>query len=206
MHDKLGMQVIPLKLLTAHETKEFTLDLLKNLNPNDPHNKKPRGKITMQLTFVPFVEEIESFSEPSDRNLRKDSIGNEHEIPSMSRGGLLVVTVVGAEDVEGKHHNNSYALVLFKGEKRKTKSLKKTRDPIWNEEFQFMLDKAPLEDKIRVEVMSKRRSIGFRSKESLGYVEINLVDVIYNGRINEKYNLINSKNGLIHIVIRWRVT
>lgn len=42
-------------------------------------------------------------------------------------------------------------------------------------------------------------------QESLGHVDINLVDVVHNGRINEKYNLINSKHGLIHVDIRWRV-
>jgi hypothetical protein len=39
-----------------------------------------------------------------------------------------------------------------------------TRDPIWDEEFQFMLEEPPLHEKIRVEVMSKRRGISFLSK------------------------------------------
>jgi hypothetical protein len=41
-----------------------------------------------------------------------------------------------------------------------------TRDPIWEEEFQFMLKESPLHEKIRVEVMSKRRGINFLSKVS----------------------------------------
>jgi hypothetical protein len=40
-------------------------------------------------------------------------------------------------------------------------------------------------------------------KESLGHVEINLDDVVHNGRINQKYHLIDSKNGVIHVEIRW---
>ena len=40
-------------------------------------------------------------------------------------------------------------------------------------------------------------------QESLGHVEINLNDVVHNGRINEKYHLIDSKNGVIHVELRW---
>lgn len=42
-------------------------------------------------------------------------------------------------------------------------------------------------------------------QESLGYVDIHLRDVVYNGRINEEHHLINSKNGLLHVDIRWKV-
>ncbi|KAG6696984.1 hypothetical protein I3842_09G176300 [Carya illinoinensis] len=85
------------------------------------------------------------------------------------------------------------------------KLIKKTRDPCWNEEFQFVLEQAPLKEKIHIEVMSKRTGFCLHRGESLGHVDINLDDVVYNGRINEKYNLINSRNGVIHVEIRWRV-
>lgn len=46
--------------------------------------------------------------------------------------------------------------------------IKKTRDPRWNEEFQFMVDEAPVDDKIHFEVISKRRGLRlpFRNKVS----------------------------------------
>ncbi|KAM7526207.1 hypothetical protein LguiA_016109 [Lonicera macranthoides] len=206
MHDKLGMQVVPLKMLAPYEMKEFTLDLLKNMNPNDPQNKKPRGQVMVQLTFIPFKEDNDTgrSSGPLHRHSRTESIGKASEDSSLCTAGLLLVTIIAAEDVEGRHRNDPYALVLFRGEKKKTKTIKKTRDPSWNEEFQFMLEEAPLKDKIHIEVKTKRRGIGFRSKESLGHVDISLIDVIYNGRINEKYHLINSRNGVIHVDIRWR--
>ncbi|KAM7531731.1 hypothetical protein LguiB_035141 [Lonicera macranthoides] len=206
MHDKLGMQVVPLKMLAPYEMKEVTLDLLKNMNPNDPQNKKPRGQIMVQLTFIPFKEDNDTgrSSGPLHRHSRTESIGKASEDSSLCTAGLLLVTIIAAEDVEGRHRNDPYALVLFRGEKKKTKTIKKTRDPSWNEEFQFMLEEAPLKDKIHIEVKTKRRGIGFRSKESLGHVDISLIDVIYNGRINEKYHLINSRNGVIHVDIRWR--
>ncbi|OVA18052.1 C2 calcium-dependent membrane targeting [Macleaya cordata] len=204
-HDKLGMQVIPLRLLVPQETKSFTLDLVKNMNPNDPHNMKHRGKIEVELTFNPFREENDRFSGPLDGFRRKESeICRVSEEISANGAGLLSVTVQAAEDVEGKKHNNPYALVFFRGEQKKTKMIRKTRDPCWDEEFQFMLEEAPINDKIHIEVMSKRTALGFRSKESLGHVDINLIDVVNNGRINEKYHLINSKNGMIHVEIRWK--
>ncbi|XP_077229300.1 synaptotagmin-3-like [Tasmannia lanceolata] len=201
-HDKLGMQVVPLSLLAPHETKTFTLDLLKNMNPNDPHNKIKRGKIMVELTFDPFKEDNDRFSGSLDGD--ENGSGSKRVLGNIaSKGGLLLVVVQGAEDVEGRHHTNPYALILFRGEKKRTKVIKKSRDPRWNEEFQFMLEEAPLDDKIHIEVMSKRKGFNFHFKESLGHIDINLMDVVNNGRINEKYHLINSKNGVIHIEIQW---
>ncbi|XP_062229617.1 synaptotagmin-3-like isoform X1 [Phragmites australis] len=198
MHDKLGLQVIPLRLLTPYESKLFTLDLLKSMNSNDPHNKKNRGKLIVELTFDPFREDNSRTSLTSDgegnASVRRDISSN---------GGVLVVSVENAEDVEGKRHTNPYAEVLFRGERKKTKVIRKTRDPRWSEEFQFMLDEPPVDDKIRIEVQSKRRGLRFRDKESLGHVDINLADVVNNGRINEKYHLINSRNGALHVEIKW---
>nr|GEY48500.1 synaptotagmin-3-like isoform X2 [Tanacetum cinerariifolium] len=208
MHDKLGMQVIPLMLLKPHEKKELTVGLVKNLDSNDTRNRKSRGSITVELTFIPFVEDTTGFNGPIDIYMRKETVPKTSSF--VNRPGLLLVTVISAHNVEGKHDNNNpFALVVFKGDKRKTKLLKKTRDPTWNEEFQFMLDEAPLEEIIHIEVISKRkhRAFGFgSSKEALGHVDINLVDVVYNSRINEKYHLINSKNGMIHLDIKWNAT
>ncbi|KAL6603185.1 hypothetical protein ACP70R_043546 [Stipagrostis hirtigluma subsp. patula] len=198
MHDKLGMQVIPLRSLTPYESKLFTLDLLKSMNPNDPHNKKNRGKLIVELTLDLFREDN------SRTSVTSDGVGNTSLRGDVSSsGGVLLVSVENAEDVEGKRHTNPYAVVLFRGELKKTKVIRKTRDPRWNEEFQFMLDEPPVDDKIHIEVKSKRRGLPCRNKESLGYVDINLVDVVNNGRINEKYHLINSRNGTLHVEIKW---
>lgn len=117
------MQIVPLKLLTPHEKREFKLNLVKNTNPNDIHNNKQRGNLTVELTFIPFKEESERFSGPIDQGyVRKESVVKApvQETP-MKGAGLLLITVLGAEDVEGKHHTNPCALILFRGEKRKTK-------------------------------------------------------------------------------------
>lgn len=40
--------------------------------------------------------------------------------PEGTGGGLLTVTIVQAEGLEGKHHNNPFVELHFKGDKRKT--------------------------------------------------------------------------------------
>ncbi|KAH7513199.1 hypothetical protein FEM48_Zijuj12G0171100 [Ziziphus jujuba var. spinosa] len=205
-HDKLGMQIVPLREIIPRETKQFTLNLVKNTNPNDPQNKKYRGQLEVELTLKPFKENSNRLSGNLDGTFtdqENNNVGKSSKDKALHGAGLLMVTVQGAEDVEGKHHNNPYALVCFGGERKKTKTLKKTRDPNWNTEFQFVLEEAPLKEKIHIEVITKRRGFGFWPKELLGYVDISLVDVVYNGRIKEKYNLINSRNGAIHVEIRW---
>ncbi|XVF23616.1 hypothetical protein REPUB_Repub13aG0054800 [Reevesia pubescens] len=203
-HDQLGMQFVPLKLLPPYETKEFKLDLLKHTNINDPQDKKQRGKIVFELTYAPFREDSIKLDGPQDRYGRKESgFDGPSDCEVFSGAGLLSVKVQGAEDVEGERHNNPYAVVLFRGETKKTKMIKRTRDPLWNEEFQFMLEEPPLNEKIHIDVMSKRTGISFRSKECLGNLDINLTDVVHNGRINQKYHLRNSKKGVIHVEIRW---
>lgn len=204
-HDKLGMQVVPLKLLKPYEKKELTLDLVHSLNPNDPQNKKPRGRLMLEMSFIPFQEDSIKFSGPLSFHERKESISSLSDDISLRGAGLLLVTVIAAEDVEGKNHTNPYAVVVLRGEKKKTKARNKTWNPKWEEEFQFMLEDAPLKELIHIEVKSKKRRFGFRSKELLGYVDIQLKDVIFNGRINEKYHLINSKDGILHVDIRWKV-
>ncbi|KAL6552842.1 hypothetical protein OROHE_008206 [Orobanche hederae] len=199
-HDRLGTQTFPLKLLMPNEPKQVTLDLLKDTNIADPRNKKQRGQILLELTYAPFREDSDGVSGVLlDSYIRKDSLFD-REMGS----GLLLVTVQGAYDVEGSRHNNPYVLIIFRGETKKSKMMRKTRNPLWNEEFHFLLEEPPLHEKIHIKVMSRRTSISLYSKESLGHVDINLDDVIRNGRINQKYHLIDSKNGVIHVELRWK--
>ncbi|KAH7847138.1 hypothetical protein Vadar_022377 [Vaccinium darrowii] len=128
-----------------------------------------------------------------------------YELPD--GGGLLAVIVHEAEDVEGKHHTNPQVRLLYRGEERRTKAIKKNRDPRWDEEFQFMLDEPPSNSRIHVEVVSTPSWMGLlHPKEALGYVDINLSDVVTNKRINERYHLINSQKGRVQIEMQWRTS
>uniref|UniRef100_A0A5B6YHQ5 Putative synaptotagmin-2 n=2 Tax=Davidia involucrata TaxID=16924 RepID=A0A5B6YHQ5_DAVIN len=200
-HDKMGLNVVPLKELTPDEPKVFTLDLLKNMDPNDVQNEKSRGQIMLELTYKPFNDD-EMPKDIEDPNaVEKAPEG------TPDGGGLLVVIVHEAQDLEGKHHTNPHVRLLFKGEEKRTKPVKKNRDPRWEEEFQFMLEEPPTNDRIHVEVISTSSRMGLlHPKEALGYVDINLSDVVSNKRINERYHLIDSKNGRIQIELQWRTS
>ncbi|CAK9178401.1 unnamed protein product [Ilex paraguariensis] len=198
-HDKMGLNAIPLKELTPDEPKVMTLDLLKTMDPNDVQNEKSRGQLVIEAIYKPFADdEIPKDAEDSNA-IQKAPEG------TPEGGGLLVVIVHEAQDLEGKHHTNPSVRLLFRGEERKTKSVKKNRDPRWAEEFQFMLEEPPTNDRLHVEVVSISSRMGLlHPKEILGYVDINLSDVVSNKRINERFHLIDSKNGRIQIELQWR--
>lgn len=83
---------------------------------------KQRGKIVLELTYVPFKEDSIKFSSVSKIYSRKGSgMDKSSDEETLSGAGLLSVLVQGAEDVEGDNHNNPYAIVLFKGDKKRTK-------------------------------------------------------------------------------------
>ncbi|XP_021755307.1 synaptotagmin-2-like [Chenopodium quinoa] len=200
-HEKMGINVVPVKDLTPEETKVMTLELLKSMDPEDVRNEKSRGQLVLEVTYKPFKED-EMPDDPEDS-------GTVEKAPegTPDGGGLLVVTVHQAQDVEGKHHTNPYVRLILKGEERKTKTIKKNRDPRWEEDFEFMLEEPPNDDKLHVEVHSVSSRIGLlHPKENLGYVDINLADVVSNRRINQSYNLIDSKNGRIQIELQWRTS
>ncbi|KAK4429401.1 Synaptotagmin-2 [Sesamum alatum] len=197
-HDKMGLNVIPLKDLTPEEPRIMTLELLKNLNPDDVQNEKSRGQLVVEVNYKPFKDnELPADVEDADA-VQKAPEG------TPEGGGLLVIIVHEAQDLEGKNHTNPSARVLFRGEERKTKVVKKNRDPRWEEEFQFMLDEPPTNDRVHVEVLSTSKRSLLHAKETLGYVDIYLSDVVSNKRINERYHLIDSKNGRIQIEMQWR--
>ncbi|RLM60661.1 synaptotagmin-1-like [Panicum miliaceum] len=201
-HEKMGMNRVLLKDLPADEIKVTTLDLLKTLDPNDVQNEKSRGQLTLELTYKPFKEEdMEKEGTEGTDVIKKAPDG------TPAGGGLLYVIVHEAQDLEGKHHTNPYAKIIFKGEEKKTKVIKKNRDPRWEDEFEFVCEEPPVNDKIHVEVLSKAPKKGLiYGKETLGYIDISVADVISNKRINEKYHLIDSKNGQIQIELQWRTS
>ncbi|KAK9059796.1 hypothetical protein SSX86_020500 [Deinandra increscens subsp. villosa] len=110
-HDRLGMQMVPLKLLQPNETMEFTLDLLKNTNVADPNKKQQRGQIMLEMTYAPFKEDNDVLSGPLTPVNRENDVRFGGGTPSGA--GVLLVTVQGAEDIEGVHHNNPYAMATM---------------------------------------------------------------------------------------------
>lgn len=111
----MGMNVVPLKELPPEEPKVMTLDLLKNMDLNDPQNEKSRGQLVVELTYKPFKDE------DMDKSFDESQVPQNAPEGTPAGGGLLVIIVHEAQDVEGKHHTNPSARLIFKGEERRTK-------------------------------------------------------------------------------------
>ncbi|EYU40563.1 hypothetical protein MIMGU_mgv1a022825mg [Erythranthe guttata] len=175
IHEKMGLNIMPLKELTPEEPKT--------------------GQLVVLVNYKTFKED----EDPTN-------VDGVHKAPegTPAGGGLLLIFVLEAQDLEGKNHTNPSARILFRGEEHKTRVVKKNRDPRWDEEFQFMLDEPPTNERVHIEVTSTSKRMGLLyPKESLGYVDIYLSDVVSNKRINERYHLIDSKNGRIQIEMQW---
>lgn len=125
----MGLSSVPLKDLTPEERKEMTLNILKTLDPNDPQNDKSRGQLVVELTYKPFKEDEPPRGFEETQTVHKAPEG------TPASGGLLVVIVHEAQGLEGKHHNNPYVKLTFRGEKRKTK-VWRFRDAVASE-FRF---------------------------------------------------------------------
>lgn len=126
----MGLNVIPLRDLTPDKPRMLTLNLLKNMDSNDPQNEKSRGQLVVEVTYNPFKEsEIADDMTEDANDVEKAPNG------TPSGGGLLVVTVHEAQDLEGKHHTNPYVKILFKGDQKKTKVRSQT-----NSEFSFRVE------------------------------------------------------------------
>ncbi|KAG0599285.1 hypothetical protein M758_12G140300 [Ceratodon purpureus] len=199
-HEKMGMQIVPLKDLVEDQPKTYTVPLVKNMDPNDEANtRKNRGEITFEMTFKPFKEE------DNNEDIAAEAMDGSQRGSDNPNGGLLSVTIHQAEEVEGKHHTNPFVEVHFRGEKKKTSVIKKNRDPRWDTEFTWDLPDSPASDKLHIEVHSKGSSMNMvHRQESLGYVDIPLNDVVKNKRINETYSLTDSGRGKIQVELNWR--
>jgi len=54
--------------------------------------------------------------------------------------------------------------------------IKKNRDPRWNEEFQFIVEEPPVNDKLHVEVFSYSKRMGILHPKVLAFRESLLID------------------------------
>ncbi|KAB2636220.1 hypothetical protein D8674_026754 [Pyrus ussuriensis x Pyrus communis] len=114
-HDKMGMNVVPMKDLPHNEPKVMTLDLLKNMDLNDATNEKQRGQLEVELHYKPFKEEDMQKGFDETLTVQKAPEG------TPPGGGLLVVVVHEGQDLEGKHHCNPSVRLIFRGEEKRTK-------------------------------------------------------------------------------------
>jgi hypothetical protein len=109
------MQIVPLSTLMPNEPKPMTLHLQKNMDDNDDSNKKSRGQISVVVLYSPFTE--------PEENLAVTEKGKENN-EAEHGGGVLVINVLRGQDLEGKHHTNPYAKIVFRGQEYKSKVIR----------------------------------------------------------------------------------
>jgi Ca2+-dependent lipid-binding protein len=199
-HDKMGMQVVPLKDLQENVPKLQTVPLFKNMDPNDEANSKKRGELTFEMNLRLFKED------DTEEDIKAKSMddGQFANGVTSSEGGLLSVIIHQAQELEGKHHTNPFVEVNFRGDKKKTPVVKKNKNPRWDQPFTWQLDDSPVSDSLHIEVLSKGSSLNMVHRhETLGSVNIPLGDVVKNKNINSKYGLANS-HGTIQVELKWK--
>ncbi|CAI5961901.1 unnamed protein product [Closterium sp. NIES-65] len=146
-------------------------------------------------------------------------------------GGLLRVILKRGEGLEARHHANPFVVLRFRNQEWQSQvggrtrceageggqnqlrgrngewqrqHYKKQADVVFEEEpFEVFLEKPPVSDTLHIKVFSKSlSSFSVLSKEAVGYCEIQLSDVVINGRINDLYPLIDSK-GQLQLELQW---
>jgi Ca2+-dependent lipid-binding protein len=91
-------------------------------------------------------------------------------------------------ELEARHNgtSNPYCKINVLGEWMHSKTISHDLDPRWEEEFEFLLDEAPIDGVLLLEVWTR---FTYWGKESLGIAKIPLGDVVRNRRILDIYPL-----------------
>lgn len=105
--------------------------------------------------------------------------------PTPELSGPLRVTGL---ELEARHNgtSNPYCKINVLGEWMHSKTISHDLDPRWEEEFEFLLDEAPIDGVLLLEVWTR---FTYWGKESLGIAKIPLGDVVRNRRILDIYPL-----------------
>eukprot|EP00850_Spirogloea_muscicola_P010509 SM000062S19895 [mRNA] locus=s62:215277:219252:+ [translate_table: standard] len=189
-HTKMGLAKIPLKDHKLEHDKTVDLGwipLVKNFDPKDPSNQKDRGSIHLEATFQQFEQNEDMPGADGD---------DEH-----GPGGAAATQAVermrqqaGVKPGEAPPNSGGVLVVV-----------KKQSDPEFEETFQFELPQEPKDEVLHIEVWSKNTGLTHyvSAKEMIGNVDIPLNDVVNNKRINEIYQLTDSRNGKLKVELEW---
>ncbi|XP_076881920.1 synaptotagmin-2-like [Bidens hawaiensis] len=131
---------------------------------------------------------------PKDDNnkLFKHSIRRAIDVASKSEdAGVLVITIHRGVNLEVKH---PFVSLLVGTDKKHTTTKKHNQNPVWDESFQFTLEK-PAEAILDLEVCSGSVMDRIHHKYNLGGVKIDVMDVVKQKHTNSIFHI---GNGSIH--------
>ena len=181
-------------------TATFALDQLEqatdheNLRLEVMANGKPRGLIQANVNFFPVLE---------GRKLEDGST----EAPPESNTGIARFTVEQAKDLDGTRgligQLNPYAVLLLNGKEiHKSRKLKRTNNPIWDNGSKEFLVTDRKAARLGVVIKDDR---DISSDPILGTYQIKLDDMM---QLMEKgqewYNLAGAQTGRAKLMIQWK--
>lgn len=181
-------------------TATFALDQLEQATDHEDlrlevmANGKPRGQIQANINFFPVLE---------GRKLEDGST----EAPPESNTGIARFTVEQAKDLDGTKsligQLNPYAILLLNGKEiHKTRKLKRTNNPIWDNGSKEFLVTDRKAARLGVVIKDDR---DISSDPILGTYQIKLDDMM---QLMEKgqewYNLAGAQTGRAKLMIQWK--
>eukprot|EP00742_Colponemidia_sp_Colp-10_P008469 GILJ01009176.1.p1 GENE.GILJ01009176.1~~GILJ01009176.1.p1 ORF type:complete len:1090 (-),score=186.68 GILJ01009176.1:145-3414(-) len=125
------------------------------------------------------------------------------KIPTVETIGTVQVRVVGASGLRKADlfSSDPYCLVKLGRQQHKTKVVRKSLNPTWDEEFEFLVSSLEVQS-LRLEVYDKDKAF---SDDKLGACDLALKDLLQTSRIDTQISLgVNKKNqprGSIHVIL-----
>ncbi|KAG8375811.1 hypothetical protein BUALT_Bualt10G0139200 [Buddleja alternifolia] len=216
----IGCAQYALRELEPGKVKDVWLKLVKDLHIQ--RDKKNRGQVHLELLYCPFSTDS-VFLNPFDRDFRLTSLekalkqatddGADSNDP-MKRSasvmkkdiilrGVLSVTVISAEDLPvtdfmGK--SDPFVVLTMKksDQKKKTRVLNDTLNPVWNQTFDFVVEDG-LHELLILEVYD-HDTFG---KDKMGRCIMTLTRGILEGEYTEKFHVQGTKAGMLNLHIKW---
>ncbi|KAG8381738.1 hypothetical protein BUALT_Bualt05G0003800 [Buddleja alternifolia] len=215
----IGCAQVPLSELEPGKVKAVWLKLVKDLHIQ--RDQKNRGQVHLELLYCPFDAES-PFLNPFDPNFGMTTLekafthGETNGVNSsdttkaaseMKRDiiirGVLSVTVISAEnlpvtDLMGKS-DPFVVLIMKKSEqKKKTRVLNDTLNPVWNQTFDFVVEDG-LHELLIVEVYDH----DMFGKDKMGRCIMTLTRAILEGEFKDSFPIDGTESGKLNLYIKW---
>ncbi|KAK1370183.1 Synaptotagmin-4 [Heracleum sosnowskyi] len=213
----IGCAQLPLKELEPGKVKDVWLKLVKDVQVQ--RDKKNRGQVQLELLYCPNGTEnalTNAFRRDFrltklEKALKTEPDEKEDTDPAKLSAkrkdvilrGVLSVTVISAEDLPAVDLNGKsdpFVILIMKKteEKKKTRVVHNTLDPVWNQTFDFVVEDA-LHDLLLVEVYD-HDTFG---KDKMGRVVMTLTRVTMEGELTELFPIDGTNSGKINLHLKW---
>ncbi|GJP51801.1 hypothetical protein CLOM_g10938 [Closterium sp. NIES-68] len=162
------------------------------------------------------------FLSPIKAQQQEDGEGGEGDVPSMALGGeqgglagdesdqkymrgvLQVVLVSGRElvacDMNGLSDPFAVLELQLGGQRRKSRVVKKTLEPEWNESFEFLVE----DGKHDMLVLALYDHDLLGKKDNMGRLGVSLTRVMMEGHIESEFQLLDAPHGWIKLKLTWK--